>query len=92
LGSTGTGRSSETHCRELLPRFERILGRREWRATASELQAFRNFSRDQHGRFSGLMTRAYWQDSVNTLYRYHEISTKPSAASLFTNRFNPNRL
>lgn len=57
-----------------------------------ELQAFRNFSRDQHGRYSGLMTHAYWQDSVNTLYRYHEISTKPSAASLFTNRFNPNRL
>jgi len=57
-----------------------------------ELQAFDNFSRDRHRRFSGLMTRAYWQDSVNTLYRYHEINNKPSVTSLFTNRFNPNRL
>jgi len=56
-----------------------------------ELETFHNFSRDSSGRFSGLMKQSYWQDSINTLYKYGEIKTKPSAASMFTNQFNPYR-
>lgn len=56
-----------------------------------ELQAFDRFSRDARGRFSGVMSRQYWQDSINTLYRYKEITSRPNAASVFTNRFNPYR-
>lgn len=54
-----------------------------------ELQTFTAFSRDSRGSFSGTMTAKYWQDSVNTLYRFHLIHTKPSVSSLFTNKFNP---
>jgi ABC-type nitrate/sulfonate/bicarbonate transport system substrate-binding protein len=56
-----------------------------------ELQAFDHFSRDPQGRFSGVMTASTWQQSVNILYKYHQINTKPSVSSLFTNAFNPNR-
>lgn len=55
-----------------------------------ELQTFKQFSRDSHGRYSGLMTASYWRDSVNILYRYKQISSKPNVSQLFTNRFNPN--
>jgi len=54
-----------------------------------ELQAFGPFSVDSRGQFSGLMSTAYWQDSINTLYKYKEINSKPSAAAIYTNRFNP---
>jgi ABC-type nitrate/sulfonate/bicarbonate transport system substrate-binding protein len=56
-----------------------------------ESQAFAPFSKDSHGQFSGLMTAAYWQDSVNTLFRYGLIKSKPAVSSLFTNTFNPNK-
>lgn len=56
-----------------------------------ELRKFSSFSRDSRGGFSGLMTARYWQDSVNTLYRYGEIKTKPAVSALFTNQFNPYR-
>ncbi|MGH2447328.1 MAG: ABC transporter substrate-binding protein [Chloroflexota bacterium] len=39
--------------------------------------------------FKGTMTKSYWQDSINTLSKYHEITKKPSVNSIFTNRFNP---
>ncbi len=54
-----------------------------------ELQTYSAFSRDSRGSFSGTMTAKYWQDGVNTLYRFHLIHTKPSVSSLFTNKFNP---
>lgn len=55
-----------------------------------ESRAFRQFSRNSStGRYDGRMTTAYWQDSINTLFRYHEIKSKPSAAAIYTNRFNP---
>jgi ABC-type nitrate/sulfonate/bicarbonate transport system substrate-binding protein len=56
-----------------------------------ELQTFTPFSRDSKGGFSGTMTTATWQSLINTLYKYHEITSRPSAASMFTNRFNPYR-
>lgn len=56
-----------------------------------ESEAFTPFSRDPHGKFSGLMTASYWRDSVRTLAKYGLIKSKPSVSSLFTNRFNPNR-
>lgn len=55
-----------------------------------ELQTFTPFSRDAQGRFSGRMNGAYWQDSVNILFRYKEIKSKPAVATIFTNQFNPN--
>lgn len=54
-----------------------------------EMRKFSKFSRNSKGQFTGLMTRSYWQDSINTLYKYKEIKTKPSAAAIYTNRFNP---
>ncbi|HLJ67217.1 MAG TPA: ABC transporter substrate-binding protein [Chloroflexota bacterium] len=57
-----------------------------------ESQKFIPFSRDSHGVFSGRMTASYWQDSVNTLFRYGLIKSKPPVSSLFTNRFNPNTM
>lgn len=54
-----------------------------------ELQTYTAFSRDAHGSFSGTMTAKYWQDGVDTLYRFGLIHTKPSVSSLFTNKFNP---
>src|SRR5947209_616216 len=57
-----------------------------------ESQQFVPFSKDSHGVFSGSMTAAYWQDSLNTLLRYKLISHKPPVATLFTNSFNPNKL
>jgi ABC-type nitrate/sulfonate/bicarbonate transport system substrate-binding protein len=56
-----------------------------------ESRAFGPFSRDPHGKFSGLMTASYWNDSLKTLVKYGLIKSKPSLGSLFTNRFNPNR-
>jgi ABC-type nitrate/sulfonate/bicarbonate transport system substrate-binding protein len=56
-----------------------------------ELKAFAPFSRDAKGQFSGLMTASYWQDSINVLYRYKLIKTKPDPSSVFTNQFNPYR-
>jgi NitT/TauT family transport system substrate-binding protein len=56
-----------------------------------ELETFHRFSIDARGRFSGLMSTAYWQDSINTLYKYKEITSKPNAATIYTNRFNPYR-
>ncbi|GAC1330901.1 MAG: hypothetical protein NVSMB22_23000 [Chloroflexota bacterium] len=56
-----------------------------------ELKAFAPFSKDSHGKFSGLMTTAVWRDSINTLSRYGMISTRPNASTIFTNRFNPYR-
>lgn len=54
-----------------------------------ELEAFKEFSQTGPGQFHGRMSAATWQASINTLAKYHEITTKPSAASMFTNRFNP---
>lgn len=54
-----------------------------------ELEAFTEFSRTGSGQYHGRMSLATWQASINTLVKYGEISSKPSAASLFTNRFNP---
>jgi NitT/TauT family transport system substrate-binding protein len=54
-----------------------------------ELQAFGPLSADPSGQFSGLMNTATWVDSINTLYKYKEINSKPSAAAIYTNRFNP---
>jgi NitT/TauT family transport system substrate-binding protein len=54
-----------------------------------ELRKFKQFSADSKGRYTGLMTTSYWQDSINTLFRYGEIKTKPPAASMYTNAFNP---
>lgn len=56
-----------------------------------ELEAFKQFSTDTRGQFTGLMSTSYWQDSINTLYKYKEINSKPSAATIYTNRFNPYR-
>jgi ABC-type nitrate/sulfonate/bicarbonate transport system substrate-binding protein len=56
-----------------------------------ELRKFKQFSADKKGRYTGLMATSYWQDSINTLYRYGEIKTKPAAAAIFTNAFNPYR-
>lgn len=53
-----------------------------------ELTAFDKFSKDRHGKFSGRMDSATWQDSVNTLFKYGETKTKPSVDSLYTNKFN----
>ena len=57
-----------------------------------ESQRFIPFSKDSHGLFSGRMTAAYWQDSLNTLLRYKLITHKPPVSSLFTNSFNPNKM
>jgi ABC-type nitrate/sulfonate/bicarbonate transport system substrate-binding protein len=54
-----------------------------------EMRAFSPFSRDSRGGFSGTMTATQWQQSINTLYRYGEIKSKPAASAMFTNRFNP---
>jgi ABC-type nitrate/sulfonate/bicarbonate transport system substrate-binding protein len=54
-----------------------------------ELQTFKKFSANAKGHYVGLMTQAYWQDSINTLMKYHEIKSAPSASSIFTNKFNP---
>ncbi|MBV9278601.1 MAG: ABC transporter substrate-binding protein [Chloroflexi bacterium] len=56
-----------------------------------ESQAFVPFSRDSGGRFSGLMSTSYWRDSINTLFRYGEIHSKPNPATIYTNQFNPYR-
>jgi hypothetical protein len=56
-----------------------------------EAQAFGPYSRDSKGRFSGLMSTSYWQDSINTLSKYHLITSKPNPATIYTNAFNPYR-
>lgn len=56
-----------------------------------EIKAFDRFSRDSYGRFSGRMNNATWQATVNTLFKYHEIHSKPAVSSLYTDQFNPNR-
>ncbi len=55
-----------------------------------ELKTFKQFSRDSQGRYSGLMTASYWRDSINILYQYKQITSKPNVSQMFTNRFNPN--
>jgi ABC-type nitrate/sulfonate/bicarbonate transport system substrate-binding protein len=57
-----------------------------------ELRAFTPFSRDSHGKFSGLMNRKYWQDSINILYRYKQITSRPNVSQIFTNKFNPEQM
>ncbi len=57
-----------------------------------ESQRFVPFSKDSHGQFSGRMSASYWQDSINTLFRYKLITHKPPVSSLFTNSFNPNKM
>jgi ABC-type nitrate/sulfonate/bicarbonate transport system substrate-binding protein len=54
-----------------------------------EIESFAPFSRAADGRFSGLMDTATWRDNINTLYKYHEITSKPNAATIYTNQFNP---
>jgi len=56
-----------------------------------ESRAFIPYSKDSSGRFSGLMSTSYWQDSINTLFKYHLIKSKPDAATIYTNQFNPYR-
>ena len=56
-----------------------------------ELRTFDQFSKDAHGKFSGLMQGGVWGALVNTLKRYKEIKRKPAVSSLFTNQFNPNK-
>jgi NitT/TauT family transport system substrate-binding protein len=56
-----------------------------------ESRGFGRFSKDPNGRFSGLMTAKYWQDSINILLRYHLISRRVNPNAVFTNAFNPNR-
>jgi len=55
-----------------------------------ESNEFTRFCRDARGRFSGIMSAAYWRDSVRTLQRYGLITSQPDVTSLFTNRFIPN--
>jgi ABC-type nitrate/sulfonate/bicarbonate transport system substrate-binding protein len=54
-----------------------------------EIEAFAPFARASDGRFSGLMSMATWSDLIHTLFKYHEITSKPNPATIFTNRFNP---
>jgi ABC-type nitrate/sulfonate/bicarbonate transport system substrate-binding protein len=56
-----------------------------------EAQAFTPYSRDSKGHFSGLMSTSYWRDSINTLFKYHLITSKPNPATIYTNSFNPYR-
>ncbi|MGI8824575.1 MAG: ABC transporter substrate-binding protein [Chloroflexota bacterium] len=56
-----------------------------------ELRAFGPYSKDRNGRFSGTMGTSTWQDSINILYKYGEISSRPNPATIYTNRFNPYR-
>ena len=56
-----------------------------------ELKAFAPYSRDSSGRYRGLMNTATWQGLIKTLYKYQLIKTKPNAAAMYTNRFNPYR-
>jgi ABC-type nitrate/sulfonate/bicarbonate transport system substrate-binding protein len=56
-----------------------------------ELQAFTPFSRTGKNRFAGTMNTSQWQQSINTLFKYHEITKKPNAATIYTNQFNPYR-
>jgi hypothetical protein len=37
------------------------------------------------------MSTGYWQDSINTLFKYKLITSKPNAATIYTNQFNPYR-
>ena len=54
-----------------------------------ELRAFTPYSRDASGRFTGLMNRGTWQSSVNILFKYGQIRSKPRVVDVYTNRFNP---
>jgi ABC-type nitrate/sulfonate/bicarbonate transport system substrate-binding protein len=54
-----------------------------------EAQAFTPYSRDSTGQFRGLMSTGVWAALINTLYKYHEITKKPNAATVYTNSFNP---
>jgi ABC-type nitrate/sulfonate/bicarbonate transport system substrate-binding protein len=56
-----------------------------------ELEAFTPFSRTGANKFAGTMNTAQWKASIDTLYKYKEISRKPNAATIYTNQFNPNR-
>jgi ABC-type nitrate/sulfonate/bicarbonate transport system substrate-binding protein len=54
-----------------------------------ELQTFKHFSANSKGHYDGLMSASYWQDSINTLFRYGEIKRTVPVSSIFTNQFNP---
>lgn len=54
-----------------------------------ELQAFTPYSQTGAHQFAGTMNTHQWQLSINTLFKYHEISKKPNAATIYTNQFNP---
>jgi NitT/TauT family transport system substrate-binding protein len=55
-----------------------------------EARAFSPYCKDSQGVFSGLMSTSQWNDSINTLYKYHQITKLVSPSSVFTNQFNPN--
>jgi NitT/TauT family transport system substrate-binding protein len=54
-----------------------------------ELQAFTQFSQTGKNKFAGTMKTSQWQASINTLYKYKEITKKPNASTIYTNQFNP---
>lgn len=56
-----------------------------------EWQGFKEFSADNSGRYTGLMKTAQWRANINTLFKYGLITTKPNPATIYTNRFNPNK-
>lgn len=56
-----------------------------------EMQAFDRFSKDAQGQFSGRMDATMWQGTINTLFRYNQITRKPAPGAMFTNQFNPNK-
>ncbi len=54
-----------------------------------ELKAFKPFSQTGKNKYAGTMNTRQWQLSINTLFKYHEITKKPNAATIYTNQFNP---
>lgn len=54
-----------------------------------EMKAFDRFSRDSRGDFSGRMNATTWRGTINTLFRYRQITRKPAPGAMFTNQFNP---
>jgi hypothetical protein len=37
------------------------------------------------------MSTATWKSTIDTLYKYREITSKPNPAEIYTNDFNPYR-
>jgi ABC-type nitrate/sulfonate/bicarbonate transport system substrate-binding protein len=54
-----------------------------------ELQAFKPYSQTSPGHYAGTMNTGHWQQLINTLFKYGLIKSKPNAATIYTNRFNP---